>query len=51
MEESTVGRTIIMDNDRLFASDPTQRQIARRLYGEVKDLPKTARFPTPLRCS
>jgi glucuronate isomerase len=38
-EESTMGRTIIMDNDRLFSSDPTQRQIARRLYGEVKDLP------------
>ncbi|MDP1990862.1 MAG: glucuronate isomerase [Syntrophales bacterium] len=33
-----MGRTIIMDNDRLFPSDPTQRQIARRLYGEVKDL-------------
>jgi glucuronate isomerase len=34
-----VGRTIIMDEDRLFSSDPTQRQIARRLYGEVRDLP------------
>ena len=34
-----MGQTIIMDNDRLFPSDPTQRQIARRLYGEVKDLP------------
>src|SRR5690242_15290603 len=25
--------------DRLFPSDPTQRDIARRLYAEVKDLP------------
>jgi glucuronate isomerase len=25
--------------DRLFSSDPAQRAIARRLYGEVKDLP------------
>jgi glucuronate isomerase len=25
--------------DRLLPSDPTQRDIARRLYGEVKDLP------------
>jgi len=34
-----MGRAIVMDNDRLFPSDPAQRQIARRLYGEVKDLP------------
>jgi glucuronate isomerase len=34
-----MGRTIIMDEDRLFPSDPTQRRIARRLYGEVRDLP------------
>jgi glucuronate isomerase len=34
-----MGRTIIMQEDRLFPSDPTQRQIARRLYGAVKDLP------------
>ena len=34
-----MGHTIIMDEDRLFPSDPTQRQIARRLYGAVKDLP------------
>jgi glucuronate isomerase len=34
-----MGRTIIMDENRLFPSDPTQRGIARRLYGEVWDLP------------
>ena len=34
-----MGRTIIMDDDRLFSSDPVQRQIAHRLYGKVKDLP------------
>ena len=34
-----MGRKIIMHEDRLFSSDPTQRQIARRLYGEIKDLP------------
>jgi glucuronate isomerase len=34
-----MGRTINMDPDRLFPSDPVQRQIARRLYGEVKALP------------
>jgi glucuronate isomerase len=34
-----MGRTIIMDEDRLFPSDPTQRRIAHRLYSEVKDLP------------
>ena len=34
-----MGQTIIMEEDRLFPSDPIQRQIARRLYGEVKDLP------------
>jgi glucuronate isomerase len=34
-----MGRTIIMDDDRLFSSDPTQRQIARRLYAEVRNLP------------
>lgn len=33
-----MGRKIIMHEDRLFPSDPTQRQIARRLYGEIKDL-------------
>ena len=34
-----MSRKIIMHEDRLFSSDPTQRQIARRLYGEIKDLP------------
>ena len=34
-----MGRTIIMDEDRLFPGDPAERGIARRLYGEVKDLP------------
>jgi glucuronate isomerase len=34
-----MGRTIIMDEDRLFPSDPIERGIARRLYREVKDLP------------
>jgi glucuronate isomerase len=34
-----MGRSIIMDEDRLFPSDPTERGITRRLYGVVKDLP------------
>ncbi|MDA8125172.1 MAG: glucuronate isomerase [Deltaproteobacteria bacterium] len=34
-----MGRTIVMDEDRLFPSDRTERGIARRLYAEVKDLP------------
>jgi glucuronate isomerase len=34
-----MGRTIIMDEDRLFPSDPTQRRIARHLYAGVRDLP------------
>ncbi len=34
-----MGRSIIMDEDRLFSSDPAERGIARRLYGVVKDLP------------
>jgi len=34
-----MGRKIIMDEDRLFPSDPTQRRIARHLYGEVRNLP------------
>lgn len=29
----------MLNPDRLFPSDPTQRQIARRLYGTVRDLP------------
>jgi glucuronate isomerase len=38
LEVTAMGR-IIMDEDRLFPSDPAQRQIARRLYGVVRDLP------------
>jgi glucuronate isomerase len=34
-----MGRSIIMDEDRLFCSDPTERGIARRLYDAVKTLP------------
>ncbi len=34
-----MGQSIVMDEDRLFPSDPTQRRIARRLYGEVRGLP------------
>src|SRR5438309_1877856 len=32
-------RPLVLDQDRLFPSDPVQRAIARRLYAEVKDLP------------
>jgi len=28
-----------MHDDRLFPADPTERSIARRLYGEIRDLP------------
>jgi glucuronate isomerase len=31
--------TATLHDDRLFASDPTERAIARRLYREVRDLP------------
>jgi glucuronate isomerase len=31
--------TLHLDDDRLFSSDPVQRNIARRLYTEVKTLP------------
>ena len=34
-----MGRKIIMDEDRLFPSDPTERRIARHLYAGVRDLP------------
>jgi glucuronate isomerase len=30
---------LVLHEDRLFPSDPAQRAVARRLYGEVKDLP------------
>lgn len=31
--------SVTLHEDRLFPSDPTERAIARRLYGEVRDLP------------
>ncbi|MHB8772275.1 MAG: glucuronate isomerase [Syntrophales bacterium] len=34
-----MGRTIVMDEDRLFPAAPAERGIARRLYAEVKGLP------------
>lgn len=34
-----MGDTILMNDDRLFPSDPSIRSVARRLYAEVKDLP------------
>jgi glucuronate isomerase len=55
------ARPLVVHEDRLFSSDPTQRAIARRLYREVRDLPiisphghtdpawfaTDARFPNP----
>ena len=32
-------RSLHVDDNRLFSSDPTQRSIARTLYSEVRDLP------------
>lgn len=32
-------RPLLLSPDRLFPSDPAQRDIARRLYAEVADLP------------
>ena len=32
-------RPLVLDPDRLFASDPDQRGIARDLYAEIRDLP------------
>jgi len=34
-----MGAPLVLHEDRLFPSDPTQRSIARRLYGQVRDLP------------
>ncbi len=34
-----MGKPLVLHEDRLFPADPTTRSIARRLYGEVKDLP------------
>ena len=36
---SATNQPLTLNPDRLFASDPTQRSIARRLYNEVKNLP------------
>ena len=36
---SATNQPLTLNPDRLFASDPTQRAIARRLYDEVKNLP------------
>jgi len=33
------ARRLVVHEDRLFSPEPTQRAIARRLYGEVKALP------------
>ncbi len=37
LNETTGGR--LLHEDRLFSSDPAQRNVARRLYAEIKDLP------------
>lgn len=34
-----MSRSLVLSPDRLFPSDPAQRDIARRLYKEVADLP------------
>src|SRR5579864_9130972 len=34
-----MSRKLQLDDDRLFASDPAQRKIARGLYESVRDLP------------
>ena len=34
-----MAEKLVLNPDRLFPPDPTQRGIARRLYAEVKDLP------------
>lgn len=34
-----MSRPLVLHDDRLFSSDPTQRGIARKLYALVKDLP------------
>ena len=33
------GKVLELHPDRLFAADPLQRDIARRLYARIKDLP------------
>lgn len=37
--KSATNKALNLHPDRLFAADPTQRSIARRLYDEVKNLP------------
>lgn len=36
---NTKKRPLVLDPNRLFSSDPTQRAIAQRLYAEIKNLP------------
>ena len=35
----STGAMALIHDDRLFPADPTMRNIARRLYAEVRDLP------------
>lgn len=39
MNNNKATQPLVLHPDRLFAADPTQRSIARRLYQEIKDLP------------
>lgn len=39
MKKTTDSQSLTLHPDRLFASDPAQRAIARRLYGDVARLP------------
>ena len=36
---SSQSTPLVLDENRLFASDPVQRAIARRLYAQVAQLP------------
>lgn len=36
---TAAGNALTLHPDRLFAADPLQRDIARRLYARIKDLP------------
>src|SRR5260221_14167000 len=38
-EGPTMSDAVVLHEDRLFPSSPGDRAIARRLYGEVRDLP------------
>ncbi len=50
---TTPGQPLHLHEDRLFASDPTQRAIARRLYAQVagraggRPPPPPPPIPTP----